>query len=95
MEDIQDLLDCNGKSDIQQKGDTIKANIWKQNLKQRLEKEKVTHEKQKNAADNFFQAIGEGLPCGTKDTLLMIQSMQDCVDVHVAEWKNITKAMIL
>jgi hypothetical protein len=54
-------------------------------LKQRLEKEKVTHEKQKNAADNFFQAIGEGLPCGTKDTLLMIQSMQDCVDVHVAE----------
>jgi hypothetical protein len=25
----------------------------------------------------------------------MIQSMQDCLDVHVAQWKNITTAMIL
>jgi hypothetical protein len=54
-------------------------------LKQRLEKEKVTHEKQRNAADKFFQALGQGLPWGTKGTLLMIQSMQDCLDVHVAQ----------
>jgi hypothetical protein len=35
------------------------------------------------------------LPWGTKGTLLIIQSMQDCLDVSVAEWKNITTAMIL
>ena len=66
MEDIQDLLDCNDKTNVQQKEAGMKANFLIQELKQRLGKEKVTPEKQKNAADKFFQAIRRGLPWGTK-----------------------------
>jgi predicted RNA-binding protein with RPS1 domain len=39
VEDIEDLLNCNDKTDVQQI-DTIKANILIQELKQRLGKEK-------------------------------------------------------
>jgi hypothetical protein len=66
VEDIQNLLDCNGKTNVQQKEDRTKANVLIQELKQRLRKEKVTSEKQKNAADKFFHALGRGLPWGIK-----------------------------
>ena len=55
IEDIQDLLDSNGKSNLQKEEDTKKANILLEELKQRLQREKVTPEKQKLAADNFFK----------------------------------------
>jgi hypothetical protein len=66
MEDIQDSLDCNAKTDVQHKEATMKANILIQELKQRVGKEKVSPEKQKNAADKFFQVIRQGSPWGTK-----------------------------
>ena len=66
MEDIQDLLDCNDNTDVQQKEDNIRANIFIQELKQRWGKEKVTPGKQKDAVDNVFQALGQELPRGTK-----------------------------
>ncbi len=59
MEDIQDLLHCNDKTDVEQKEASMKANIWIQELKHRLGKEEKTPEKQKNAADKFFQVIGQ------------------------------------
>ena len=55
MEDIQDLLEFNGKSNLQKEEDTKTANILIKELKQRLQTEKVTPEKQKLAADIFFK----------------------------------------
>ena len=42
MEDIQDLLESNGKSNLQKEEDTKTANILIEELKQRLQREKVT-----------------------------------------------------
>jgi hypothetical protein len=39
-EDIQDLLDCHDKPDVQQIDDSIKASILIQELKQRFKKKK-------------------------------------------------------
>ena len=62
MLDVQDLLESNRKSNLQKEEDTKRADILIEELKQRLQREKVTPEKQKLAADNVFQALGQGLP---------------------------------
>ena len=66
MEDIQDLLNQTEKSSNQIDCDKQKADILIKQLQKRLAQEKVTPQKQKDAADRFFQAIGRGCPWGTK-----------------------------
>jgi hypothetical protein len=51
----------------------------------KIRKRKSNSRKTKECNRQVFQALGQGLQWGTKGTLLMIQSMQDCLDVHVAE----------
>ncbi len=69
MEDIQDLLESNGKSNLQKQEDTKKEIVLIEELKQRLQREKVTPEKQNHAVDNFFSKIRSRITVGNKEIL--------------------------
>ena len=66
MEDIQDLMDCEGASETKQAQNREDTKVLLNKLKVRINNEKVTPEKQNTAADNFFRAIGRGCPWGKK-----------------------------
>ena len=55
MEDKQDLLESNGKPNLQKEQDTQKANISIGGTETKIQIEKVTPEKQKLAVDSFFK----------------------------------------
>ena len=85
MEDIQDLQEFNQKFNQQKEEDTKNANILIGELKQSLQKEKVTPEKQKLAADNFFKHQVMYYQGGQNSSTVMSQLMPNYQDVHVVE----------
>ena len=60
MEDMQDLMIENGKSDSQIVSDKQQANNLIKKLNTRISKELITPEKRKNVANKFYRAIGKG-----------------------------------
>ena len=66
MEDIQDLMIENGKSESQIVSDKQQANNLIKKLNKRISKELITPEKRKNVADKFYRAIGKGCSWGSK-----------------------------
>ena len=60
MEDIQDLLEFNGKSNLQKEEDTKTANILIEELKQRLQRETVPPEKQHIISSSIKSRITMG-----------------------------------
>ena len=68
MEDIQDLLKEDGKSDTQIAFDKERAQDLIQTLKSRISNEIVSPEKCKKIADSFYKAMGKGCFWGTKQS---------------------------
>lgn len=60
-EDIQESLECKGKSNLQKEEGTKKESVSIEELKQRLQREKVTPKTQ-NLAEDIFYALDQGLP---------------------------------
>ena len=93
MEDIQDLMDIEQKSDAEntQVVDKIK------DLKQRILNEKITPIKQKNAADKFFRALGRGCEWGTKPSYhncSIDARLLGCASCGMKDYDNIDESEI-
>ncbi len=67
MEEIQDLLESNGRSNLQKEEDTKKDIILIEELKQRLQREKVTLEK--NLWEIIFSSMRLRITIGNKTVL--------------------------
>ena len=93
MEDIQDLLEVKGKSKIQITHDRNEAKSIMKELENRLRNEMVTEEKQRTAADQFFQGIGRGCYWGTKpqyDINSVDARLYGCACCGVKDYHDIT-----